>query len=465
MNLWSFINVLALLALNIQAFSPLFQSPARLQKSINTIVFPSDAHPSRIGAIIKKSNGIATTSLGSTAVATSPPNETPNSSNSKNKFQSFVSSKLFACVVTFLVGLRVGLKSTATSATVTGRVRQVPVASLLLAVFAAREVYRAIPAWAKVGIRARKTSSEENEDDMSSLATISLKLQSLFNVASEKLASDIAPANMRASLFAVFQLFSQVKEQQAQERDEAYQQAGILVENPQTILRNMNTMFEFADWAYDEYTKEDEEATCLEERLATQGYELLRHDKTVLPGRVAHYVAISQTDQTVLIGVKGSSNLEDLLTDCCGLSKQHTLEAPFVTNGPTEICAHEGIFISSKRLAQDLEAFVKYIVIPNQYKVVICGHSLGAGAAAIVGLLLRSKFSELTDGMIVLKLLPLLRRPVLDKESALACKSFTTTIVNNADVIPRASLHNLAILLRFMEILNTKLETTRQVTG
>jgi hypothetical protein len=46
----------------------------------------------------------------------------------------------------------------------------------------------------------------------------------------------------------------------------------------------------------------------------------------------------------------------------------------------------------------------------------------------------------------------------LDKESALACKSFTTTIVNNADLIPRSSLHNLAILLKFMEILNTKLE-------
>jgi hypothetical protein len=233
MNRWSFISVLALLAsINAKAFSPLFQSPARLQKH----------NKMRVGAvIIKISNSVATTSLGSTATVTSPPSEASKSSNGdKNKLQSFVSSRLFSCVVTFLVGLRIGLKSTATSAGVRGGVRQVPVASFLLAAFAVREVYRAIPEWARDGSR-RKTKKiadgSMDEDDMSSLASISFKLQSLFDVASEKLASGMPPGNMRASLYATFQLFGQVKEQQAQERDDAYQQAGRLVEDPHTVLQ------------------------------------------------------------------------------------------------------------------------------------------------------------------------------------------------------------------------------------
>jgi hypothetical protein len=453
MNRWSFISVLALLASNnAEAFSPLFQSPARFQKH----------NKMRVGAVtIKINNSAATTSLGSTATVTSPPSDASKSSNgNKNKLQSFVSSRLFSCVVTFLVGLRIGLKSTATSAGVRGGVRQVPVASFLLAAFAVREVYRAIPEWARDGSRRKKKKIADgsmDEDDMSSLASISFKLQSLFDVASEKLASGMPPGNMRASLYATFQLFGQVKEQQAQERDDAYQQAGRLVEDPHTVLQNMDTMFEFADWAYDEYPEEEEEATCLEERLETQGYVLLRHDKTALPGRVAHYIAISQEEQTVLIGVKGTSNFEDLLTDCCGRSKNHTLDSPFMKYGPTEICVHEGIFISAQKLARDLEAFVNYVAIPNGYKIVITGHSLGAGAAAIAGLLLRSKFSKLRQDS-RLHVFAFASPPVLDKESALACKSFTTTIVNNADLIPRSSLHNLGILLKFMEILNEKLE-------
>jgi len=48
--------------------------------------------------------------------------------------------------------------------------------------------------------------------------------------------------------------------------------------------------------------------------------------------------------------------------------------------------------------------------------------------------------------------------PVLDHDSALACSDFVTTIVNNADVIPRASLSNLMIFLEFLKTVSEKLE-------
>ena len=369
--------------------------------------------------------------------------------------KSEMSSKILACLVTFAVGLRVGMiQSVVTPSaakSMTGRARQFPFVSLVLAATVVREVYRLIPAWAK---RKPKTTSKD-PDDMSSFASICLKLQSLFNVASEKLKSTLPPANTRASLYAVVQLFTQVKQQQAEQRDKTYDEAGTIVD-PKQVLQTYAQYFEFADWAYDEFS-EDEKEQSLQERLATCNYELLRHDQTALPGRVAHYVAVSKEENKVLFGIKGSSNFEDLMTDCCGLALSYTLSAPFVPGGCTEIRAHEGIYISSRRLAKDLEPFVKYLVIPNGYNLVITGHSLGAGASAMLGLLLRSRFPELQTKS-RLQVLAFASPPILDYNTALACVPFTTTIVNNADVIPRSSLHNLAIMLEFMKIVNSKME-------
>lgn len=393
-------------------------------------------------------------SLSSTATAViEEPTEDTKKSH-KNGIKSFLSSKLFAIVVAFGVGVRVGVRSSVGASTTA---RQFPVASVLLAVVLIRQAYRSVPAWVTKK-RKGKTATTDDPDDMSSLSAISFKLQSLFQVASEKLESSLPSANMRASLYTILQLYTQVKTQsgQAEERDKAYEECGEPVD-PKSALEEYQQTFEFADWAYDEYPLEEEEETSLQERLATCEYELLRHDKTAEPGCVAHYVAISNKERKVLIGVKGSSSVEDLLTDCCGRAVNHTLPGPFVKDGPTEIFAHEGIYISSKRLAMDLEPFIKYVVIPNGYKILITGHSLGAGAAAMAGLLLRSKFPELQNDS-KLQVVAFASPPILDRTSALACVSYTTTIVNNADVIPRASLHNLAIMMEFMKIVNAKLE-------
>ena len=122
-----------------------------------------------------------------------------------------------------------------------------------------------------------------------------------------------------------------------------------------------------------------------------------RHDKLALPGCVAHYVAISKERKTALISIKGTSSFEDMLTDCCGQSVKYSLKGPFVADGPCEIFAHEGIMVAANRLALDVEMLVEELLLPNQYKLLITGHSLGAGVAALLGAILRSKFQSLME--------------------------------------------------------------------
>jgi hypothetical protein len=86
-----------------------------------------------------------------------------------------------------------------------------------------------------------------------------------------------------------------------------------------------------------------------------------------------------------------------VLTDCCGQSVKHTLVGPFGKGGKTEIYGHEGILVAANRLANDVELLVEELLLPNQYKLLITGHSLGAGVAALLGVILRSKFPTLLN--------------------------------------------------------------------
>ena len=196
--------------------------------------------------------------------------------------------------------------------------------------------------------------------------------------------------------------------------------------------------------------------------MAEHGFSLLGHDKTALPGYVSHYVAISKARKTVLIGVKGTSGFEDMLTGCCGLAVTHDLPGPYVQGGSSTIRCHEGILLSAQRLAAKLEVAVEELFLPTGYKILVTGHSLGAGVAALLGVLLRARFPTLLadDSGTILRVMAFASPPVLDCDSALACEPFVTTVVNKSDIIPRASLSNLLVLMEFLKVLNEKLEKT-----
>ena len=86
-----------------------------------------------------------------------------------------------------------------------------------------------------------------------------------------------------------------------------------------------------------------------------KGYKtLVRHDKPGIPGYVSHYVAMSVEEKSVLISVKGTSGLEDFVTDICASSVNYTLP-----QSQMEISCHEGALLASLRLMADLEEIIQ----------------------------------------------------------------------------------------------------------
>ena len=334
---------------------------------------------------------------------------------------------------------------------------------------------------------------ESQQDDITDLSNFITKVKQVLRVAKSKIEAEehssgeaYKTSEMQLSLLAYLQLLWQIKAKRANSRDELYRGAGErLVPSSSSsnhhhdLLVGADEMFELADLAYNEHVS-GEDLTVV---LKGMGYDLIKHDTTTpVPGYLGHYVAISGDDddgsvvaednsssssllkkkekeKIAVIGIKGTSTLEDLLTDMCANSVEYTLDHPFYEGGSKTLRCHEGVYISSQRLVADLLPLVKNLLIPSGYKIVVVGHSLGAGCATIVSLLLRASIPSLrADSNKKLKVWAFASPPVLDLDSSRGCSSFVTTVVNNCDVVPRFNIGPFVVTVRLLRAMHKRLK-------
>ena len=377
------------------------------------------------------------------------------------KVNPLVSSSVLTFVLGYRLGgrrrLATGFSPRDSSAMIAPAPRSSVVLKSVLVFLLAREFWNVLPVWVKrqlpiVGRRYYRVvdGAVTDENDLTSLPVIGLKLQSVLDMAQNRTSSIPSPQVYFAVLV---RLFAQLKPQMSAQRDALYDASGRIVPNPivdaDPRLGGLAELFEFADWAYDELPNNKPLRAALKEH----DYTLLRHDKVAEPGSVAHYIAISKKRRDILVGVKGTSNWEDLLTDCCLTPQSYNLTDVFVNDSPIRTMeAHEGILRASTKLLEELDVLVEELVLPaSNYTITVTGHSLGASVAAILGILLRSRFSALRKDASRLHVWAFASPPCVDLEVSLACQSFITTIVNNSDLIPRCSFPNLMIIMRVLE--------------
>jgi len=337
------------------------------------------------------------------------------------------------------------------------------------------------------------TTPQESEDDITDLNNFYTKVQRVLSAAKNKLEAEeqlnseegggYKTSELNVSFLAYLQMLWQIKARRANSRDELYRGAGER-EIPKELFEGADEMFELADLAYNEHDSGED----IKVVLKGMGYDLIKHDTTTpVPGYLGHYIAISNDENSeedednasstslssssssssslkknkkekiAIIGCKGTSTFEDFLTDMCANSVEYTLDSPFYEGGSNTIRCHEGVYISSQRLVADLLPLVKNLLIPSGYKIIIVGHSLGAGCACVVSLLLRASIPSLQDSD-MLKVWAFASPPVLDLDSSRGCSSFVTTVVNNCDVVPRANIGPFVVTVRLLRAVNKRLK-------
>ncbi|XP_017271738.1 diacylglycerol lipase-beta [Kryptolebias marmoratus] len=155
---------------------------------------------------------------------------------------------------------------------------------------------------------------------------------------------------------------------------------------------------------------------------------------------IPFFVALDHQNEAVVVAVRGTLSLKDALTDLSAECENLPVE------GVTGACfAHKGMCQTAnyiyKKLVNDGILTQAFSDAP-EYKLVITGHSLGAGTAALLAVLLRSSFPTLQcyafsppGGL-------------LSKALADYSKDFVLSVVLGKDLIPRLSIPNMEALKR-----------------
>jgi sn1-specific diacylglycerol lipase len=112
---------------------------------------------------------------------------------------------------------------------------------------------------------------------------------------------------------------------------------------------------------------------------------------------------------------------------------------------------HEGMYTAAEMVCADTQHLVEKFFLPQGYQILVCGHSLGAGVACLLGLFLQSRIHATNPSN--LRVLAYATPACLDYETAKAVASFTTSVVNNTDCVARLSVMNLVTMNRlFLEM-------------
>ncbi|KAJ8363824.1 hypothetical protein SKAU_G00126550 [Synaphobranchus kaupii] len=155
---------------------------------------------------------------------------------------------------------------------------------------------------------------------------------------------------------------------------------------------------------------------------------------------IPFFVALDHKKEAVLVAVRGTLSLKDVLTDLSADCENLPIE------GVTGDCyAHKGITQAAnyiyKKLINDGILNQAFTIAP-EYRLVITGHSLGAGAATVLAILLRSAFPTLQcyafsppGGL-------------LSKALADYSREFVVSVVLGKDLVPRLSIPNMEDLKR-----------------
>lgn len=175
-------------------------------------------------------------------------------------------------------------------------------------------------------------------------------------------------------------------------------------------------------------------AASVERRLAVHNYEIIYVTYHVGISRIPFLVAADHSKQTIVVSMRGSMSLEDVVTDMNG-----QIDKLPIKNCPDNWLCHRGIsrasnYVKTKLIEEGIlqRAFNCRPDLGSQdYHLVLCGHSLGAGAAAILGILMRDQYPSL-KAYLYSPPGGLLSLPVVEYT-----KQFATSIILGNDCVPR----------------------------
>lgn len=153
-------------------------------------------------------------------------------------------------------------------------------------------------------------------------------------------------------------------------------------------------------------------------------------------------ILVDEEVKKIVIAVRGTRSLEDLVVDVQFVPESLAKVGSVCGfNGEGRYC-HKGFLARSKWMYNDIKKNKILKTLYSQhspykdYPLVLCGHSLGAGCASILSLMLRPSFPSL---------MCFAYEPpgcIFDDKQSEISEEFITSFVRHDDLVPRLSYHN-----------------------
>jgi len=175
---------------------------------------------------------------------------------------------------------------------------------------------------------------------------------------------------------------------------------------------------------------EIEELDTVRSALRQGNLELLSHSTVGGKFRTPYYLCYNAKSKQALLVIRGTLTLSATLT---GLMSDVTP----LDDGET--FAHKGFAQAAMAVQREVLPTLRQFLLPQGFQLDLVGHSAGGAVACCLAKLLKNQKIDcrcFTFGC----------PPCLDKESALAMRSYTTSVVHHDDLITRSSLSSYKLL-------------------
>jgi hypothetical protein len=240
----------------------------------------------------------------------------------------------------------------------------------------------------------------------------------------KKMGVDMGATPKKRFMYGMYYLLYARRKARDAEPDLACKEHAGLADAPEATVTGLKDHLCFALCAYD-----PDEAT-LKGHLETKGFKLVTCNLKSEKDKPAHYMAVNDDTKTLVFGVCGTKSM------ACALTDGQCDPGPLCETDETQV--HEGMARASRHL-WDTHGITIKSMVDGGCKVVLAGHSLGAGTASIFSMLLKHQGIEntcwayATPACVDLKVAPSL--------------GHITSVVMRDDVVPRASMFNLRTLI------------------
>ncbi|XP_059300844.1 uncharacterized protein LOC132053053 [Lycium ferocissimum] len=172
--------------------------------------------------------------------------------------------------------------------------------------------------------------------------------------------------------------------------------------------------------------------------------KFIKNSSVLRPG---YYIGIDKRRKLVILGIRGTHTVYDLITDIVSSSHEEITLEGYSTHFGTAEAARWFLFHEMGTIRNCLEKH-------KGFRLRLVGHSLGGATASLLAIMLRNmSVRELGFSPDIVSAVGYATPPCVSRELAESCSEYVTTVVMQDDIIPRLSTASLTRLRN--EILQT----------